>query len=191
MNAANLPLWLTEDVTWPVMWGILAIGIFGFAWFMTQKITPLILSLTCLLLLIGAIVIEHQVETDREYLVNAVYKMADAVRNNDADGVAAFVSDEMPNLKNAIYRDKQRFLVNTCTVMGFRNTDLIPNEKSPTDANVGFSVFGSGSFSSQHLDYTGAIAVDLKFKKLKDKWSITGFSYYPTNAPNRVHTYQE
>jgi hypothetical protein len=190
MEAANLPLWLTEDITWPVLWGILAIGIFAMAWFITQKITPLIFSLVCLLLLIGAVVLEYQVVTDREYLENAVYSMADAVRNNDAEGVAAFVSDELPDLKSTIHREKERFHVNGCSIIGFRESTLRPNDVNATEATIGFSVFGSGSFVSRNLDYSGPLAVDLDFRKIKGQWSIVKFSYYPTNAPNKVRSYQ-
>ena len=189
MNTASLPLWLTEDVTWPVLWGLLAVGIFCFTWFLSQRIAPLVVAFICLLLVVGAIIVEMQVVTDREYLVNAVYTMADSVRNNDADGVAAFISDELPDLKATIHREKEKFQVDSCSIIGFRNTDLFPNEKQATEANIGFSVFGSGSFRSRNASYTGPLSVDLKFKKINGQWSIVEFSYSPTNAPNKVRTY--
>ena len=184
MSATNLPLWLTEDVTWPILWGVLAIGVFGFIWYVTQKTPPLILALVSLLVVVGSLVIELQVETDREKLTNAVYKMADAVRNNDADGVAAFVSDTLPELKRRIHSEKEKFTVTSCSVNGFRKKELLPNEFAATEANIGFSVYGSGAHKAQGFDYSGLLAVDLKFKKINGKWSIVKFSYYPTIAPN-------
>ncbi len=189
MNPANLPLWLTEDVTWPVLWGILVIAIFGVTWFITQRMTPLLIALACGLLLIGAVVIESQVVTDREFLVNSVYQMADAVRKNDADGVASFISDELPVLKDRIHREKKLFHVDSCSVIGFRNVELLPDDRSATAANVAFSVFGSGTYTSRSLPYTGALAVSLKFKKIKGEWSISEFAYAPSNAPDKLRTY--
>lgn len=190
MSPTQLPLWLTEDVTWVVLWGVLAIGIFGFIWFVTHKIQPLILALISLLVVIGAMVVEHQVETDREYVIHAVYKMASAVRNNDADGVAAFVSDTLPALKNRIHNEKEKFSVNSCNIIGFRQKEMLPNEFAANEANIGFSVFGSGFHTTSGLEHTGAVAVDLKFKKIDGQWSIVAFSYYPTNAPDKTFSFQ-
>ena len=190
MNPADLPLWLTEDATWPILWGIFAIGLSGFIWFLTQRVTPLIVSLVCGLLLIGVVVVESQIITDREYLVNAVYEMADAVRNNDAKGVASFVSDDLPDLQQQIYQQKELFAVHSCNVIGFRETELLPDEKSATEANIAFSVFGSGTYTSRGWDHTGALAVNLKFKKINGQWSIYEFAYAPSNAPDKLNTYK-
>ena len=105
-------------------------------------------------------------------------------------GVAAFISDELPDLKNTIRQEKEKFNVTSCSIIGFRKKELLPDEKNPTEANVGFSVYGAGSYISRNLNYTGALAVDLKFKKVSGEWSIVEFSYRPTNSPNISKTYK-
>ena len=86
MSANDLPLWLTEDITWVLLWGILAIGIAGFVWFVSRKTLPLVIAILLTSLVIGAVVVDVQIESDREYLERAVFEMADSVRNNDAEG---------------------------------------------------------------------------------------------------------
>ena len=184
---ANLPLWLTEDITWPVLWGFLVLGILGFIWFVTRQNRFLFATVGVLSLLIGLFVIEQRFVTDKEYLVHAINQMAVAVKSNDAEGIVQFVREDNEKMRNRIFRNLERYNFIACDLIGFNRTYVDPAGKSPRKALMGFSVWGSGALKGHPETFHSVpVVVNIEFEKRGDKWTIEDYGYKPANVPGEI-----
>lgn len=177
----NLPLWVTEDITWPVLWGLLAIGILGVIWFVTKQNRYLLGFLAVGALLITLAVVEHRLVTDKEYIVSAIVKMAEAVRQNDADGIVQFVRDDNEVFKNRIQQNMKRYKFSQCSLVKINRTDVDTAEQDPRKAVIGFAVWASGALRSRpDMFNTANVRVNLEFQKTGDRWTIEAYGYQPS-----------
>ncbi len=188
MSVGDLPLWLTEDMTWPLLWGLLLIGIFGFVWFVTQKFRFLAIALAMVCLLIAVAVVEMKYVTDREYLVESVYEMTEHVRNNNPDGILQFVRDDNTEFAERIRSRMSQYRVEGCQLIGFREVTVDPTDTPRRKAVVAFSVLGSGSM----VGYSDKIqqvpvAVELEFEQIAGKWSIEAYGYRAANSTAEIN----
>lgn len=183
----NLPLWLTEDVTWPLLWGLLSLGAVGFVWFVTKQNRYLLGVLAIGGLLIGALVIEQRLVTDKEYLVSAITTMAEAVRQNDVDTIVQFVRDDNEVFKNRIRQSMKKYKFSHCNLVGFNRTDVDTADKEPREALIGFAVWATGSIVSRPDTFNSAnVRVNLEFRKTGDRWTIEGYGYQPSNDTRKM-----
>lgn len=188
VESTSLPLWIAEDITWVFLWGFLLAGIFGFSWFVSKNNLLLISTLVTLALIVLAIFIEQRVITDREYLQNAVRTMAKSVRNNDADGIVQFIHVDNQKMIDQVRNELSRYRVSTCSLFGFNRKELLPNEKQPSSAHIGFAVFGSGQLTRYSGDtFSANVVVELDFEKKNGVWGIVNYRYRPSNSPNWQH----
>ena len=169
------------------MWGVLLLGITSFAWFVTRQNKLLLATLAIASLMILLVYVEHQLITDKEYLWNAVYLMAECVEENDAEGVIRFVRPDNEVFKDRIRRNMKQYEFKACTVIGFSKTELAPNENSPQTADIGFAVWATGTIAGrpetfQHVN----VAVRLEFKKSNGNWYIEAYGYRPSNSPGEI-----
>lgn len=187
VTETNLPLWITEDITWPLMWGLLLLAIAGFSWFATKDFRMLFATLVIALLMILLVVVEQTITTDREYLIEAVYAMAVSVENNNADGVTQFVRPDNESFKNRIRRNMSQYDFRNCTVIGFSKSDLRPGPTENTIADIGFAVWATGSISGRPETFqTVNVRIQLEFKKTRGNWYIEAYGYQPANTTNDI-----
>ncbi len=188
----KIPLWIAEDVTWAMLWGLLTIGILTVAWFGTQQFRYLIAAGGIGALLIVLLIVEASIVTDKEYLVNAVYEMADHVRNNNADGIVQFVREDNKFFAERIRRNMEEYDFRSCNLIGFSETTVEPEGSNPRTANIGFSVWASGAPAGRlDLLQTAGVAVTLEFQKNDGRWTIEAYGYRPSNSPHRIEMYRE
>ena len=190
--ANDWPLWITEDVTWPVMWGLLLAGILAFVWYITRQSAFFIGAAVTIGLVVFALVVEQKVTTEKEYLTDAIYTMANFVRNNDADGIVQFVRPENQMLIDQIVGTSNQYHFSGCRVIGFSETNIDDKSKSPQMAYIGFAVYASGSFAGRiESTQVGNVAVRLKFKKTNGKWYLEDYGYRPSNVLNEIEMQME
>ncbi len=184
----ELPLWLIEDVTWPVLWGLLAIGVLGTTWFVTRRFAFLVAALICVGLLVLAVVIEKRVVTDKEQLVHTIYVLAGHVQNNNAAGILQHVDDKNVALQSRIRQNMARYDFSTCNVVGFSKVQLNPPDTAPRMADVAFSVWATGSETGRIEGLiSSSVAVRLEFKKIDGQWVINRYGYVaPANAQRKI-----
>lgn len=186
MSESNLPLWITEDITWPVLWLMLLLGALIVTWLVSGQFRFFGGALAIAGLLAALIVIEMNVETDREYLVNTVYEMAGHVENNNVDGILKFVRPENTGLVNRIRANMKRYDFDGCRLIGFNNSQMRVDTEQGT-ALIPFSVLGSGSPASMPgQPMQGAVAVNLEFSKTNGRWTIEGYGYKPSNSTQQI-----
>ncbi len=182
IETSSLPLWITEDITWPILWGILLVAILGFSWFFTRHASCLI-ALAITLTAMGTLIfVEQRTITDREYLVNAVHEMTKAVRANDVEGIIKFVHADNQQLKNRIHGEVHNLRVESCNLIGFNRKDLSLGNPSP-NAQIGFAVWGTGTKGGSH-PFSANVVVELDFEKKGGRWGMIGYRYRPSNSSN-------
>ena len=131
---------------------------------------------------------ELNVVTDKEYVVDAVYQMAEAVRTNDPDGIVQFVADENQVFANRVRREMGLYDFRSCQINGFSVVELGDEDAVPRLARVGFSVWATGNYRGRIDTLNSAIvAVELEFAKIDGNWKIQAYGYRPGNAPGNIN----
>lgn len=183
----NLPLWLTEDITWPILWGLLALGLFFLFWFVTKQNRHLLGVLAVGGFLVTAVIVEQRFVTDKEFLVNAIVTMSDAVRENDAEAIVQFVRDDNEVFKNRIRNNMSKYKFSHCRLIGFNQTDVDQSDSQPQTAEMGFAVWATGAFANRPDSFHSAnVKVKLDFQKSNGRWTIEGYGYQPSNDTGKI-----
>jgi len=184
----SLPLWIVEDCTWPVLWGVLLISLFGFAWLFSRQILALIAAVAVVGLVALTVYLELTVVTDKEYVVEAVYKMAAAVRNNDPQGIVQFVDVENKVFAHRIKQEMDRYDFRNCQVSGFSSIEVGDAGTEPRLARVQFSVWVMANYKDR-LDslQSAMVTVELEFAKKNGSWVVQAYGYKPSNVPGKIN----
>ena len=170
------------------MWGLLLVAVLGTFWFLSRQILLLVASLVVAALVVAAVCLELNVVTDKEYVVDAVYQMAEAVRTNDPDGIVQFVADENQVFANRVRREMGLYDFRSCQINGFSVVELGDEDAVPRLARVGFSVWATGNYRGRIDTLNSAIvAVELEFAKIDGNWKIQAYGYRPGNAPGNIN----
>ena len=184
---SNLPLWIIEDCTWPVMWGLFTVAVLGFIWFLSQRLFFLLAAIVVAGLIVATVLLEMKVVTDKEYVVNAVYQMADAVRNNDPEGIVRFVDVENQVFQNRVRQEMGQYDFRGCQVNGFSLVEVDEADAEPRIARVAFSVWASGTLRGRLETFESAmVAVELEFVKKRGRWFVQAYGYRPANSLREV-----
>lgn len=184
---SNLPLWIIEDCTWPVMWGLLLIALMGFTWFLSRQSLFLVAALAVAGMLIAVVGLEMRVVTDKEYVVDAVYTMAEAVRANDPEGIVQFIDPENTIFEQRVRQEMNRYDFRSCQVNGFSRIDVDEPGHNPRLARVSFSVWATGTIKGRLDTFQSAIvAVELEFAKNNGRWTVQAYGYKPSNVPGNI-----
>lgn len=192
LSPSRLPLWITEDITWSILWGLLAIAILTVIWIGTRQYRFLTLAGVVAALLTLLLIVEATIITDKEYLINAVYEMADHVRNNNADGIVQFVRDDNKVFAERIRRNMAQYDFRSCNLIGFSETTVEPEGSNPRTAKIGFSVWASGAPAGRlDLFQSAGVAVNLEFEKNDGHWTIEAYGYRPSNSPHPIVMFRD
>ncbi|MCH2182906.1 MAG: hypothetical protein MK108_12955 [Mariniblastus sp.] len=159
-----------------IMIGILLISAFLLTWFISRWKLFIGFAALALVAMVGAIVAEQMIVTDREQLRQDVFDLAAAVQSNDVQGVVRFVSPQSPHTIRRVQAEMPDYDFRKCRVIGF-NTIELP-EGSTTRATVDF-VVGFDVDATRTLDYNGSGTrrVTLTFEKQGDSWKITNYQH--------------
>ena len=184
---SNLPLWIVEDCTWPLMWGVLFLALFVFIWLLSRKLLALVAAFVIGGLIIATVFLEMSVVTDKEHVVDAVHAMAESVTNNDPEGIVQFIDPENERFEARVRQEMKRYDFRGCHVNGFSLVEVGEPDSSPRLAHVQFSVWASGSLKSRLDTFQSAIvAVKLEFAKKNDRWYVQGYGYRPGNSLGKI-----
>ena len=188
----KIPLWIAEDVTWSIMWGLLAIAILTVVWMGTRQYRYLLAAGGIAGLLIVLLIVEDRIVTDKEHLINAIYEMADHVRNNNPDGIVEFVRDDNKVFAQRIRQNMDEYDFRSCSLIGFSETTVEPEGSNPRKATIAFSVWASAA-PAERLDLlqTAGVVVKLEFEKNDGRWTIEAYGYRPANSPHRIEMSRE
>jgi hypothetical protein len=130
-------------------------------------------------LLIGWVVIERLVVTDREYLDQAIYFMSDCVQRNDVDGLLEYVSVNSKQTYRRVEKEFPDYQFRSCNIV--RRNDLqIDDTKAPPTARIDFTVFVDLDATIRY-GYNGPAQrnVVLEFEKESDGvWRVVNFEHY-------------
>ncbi|MEZ6093199.1 MAG: hypothetical protein R3C03_03025 [Pirellulaceae bacterium] len=132
-----------------------------------------------LLLMLLLIAYAQVTVTDREAIVNSVYKLADDVRRNDVQGVVDYVSTKRPHTIQRVKSEMPDYIFKTCYVNGIRDV-RVQQQTSPPTAEVDFVVFVDVD-ATKRYDYAGRAlrGITLKFEKeAESDWKIVDYSHY-------------
>ena len=184
---SSLPLWIVEDCTWPMMWGVLLLALFVFIWFLSRQFLALVAAFAVGGLLIATIFLEMSVVTDKEQVIDAVYTMAEAVTNNDPEGIVQFIDPENESFQQRVRLEMKRYEFRSCHVNGISRVEVDGPNSEPRLAKVDFAVWASASYKGRLETLQSVIvAVQLEFVKKNDRWYVQAYGYRPGNALGKI-----
>ena len=189
---STLPLWITEDITWPFLWGLLATGGLAFLWFFTRQLLFMIATLVVATLLVLIVAVELTVVTDKEYILDSINQMAEYVRRNEPEGIVQFVHPENEKFRGYVNQTMARYDFRSCNINGFSGIDIDPESTSPRMADVRFSVWATGNLAGRldTLDQ-GIVAVELEFRNVDGRWYVENCGYRPGNSLGEYRSIRE
>lgn len=182
----QLPDFIAETPFHAIMVGLLAIFVFGTIWLLSKRTLFLVLAIVALLGIVGAVLLERWVVTDREQISAEVDAMAAAVAANSPTSLLLHISDRVPSVKDAARGHFNRWEIESCNLTS-RETPVIDWSQSPPQAEVRFVVFARASQKQGGDGLGGAdlVGVNLQMQKEADgRWRVIGYSLFnPRGGP--------
>jgi hypothetical protein len=171
--------WLLEDSLPVIVMGVILIAALAVGFIKTGSRAPLYGLAFVILLLIGLVLLERMVVTDREQVEDVLFTIAKAVERNDIDEAIRHISPEAPGVQHA---DRELRRVN------FREVDIKPNleievfaDRSPPTAEARFNVVVVGDIGGGPQRYPRY--VEVTFEKQGERWVARDYQHYePTHS---------
>jgi hypothetical protein len=184
-SANQLPDFIAETPFHAIMLGLLAIFVFGTVWLLSKRTAFLVLAVVSLLAMIGAIMLERWVVTDREQISVEVDAMAAAVAANSPTSLLLHISDRYPSIKDAARGHFNRWQIEFCNLTS-REVPAIDWSRSPPQAEVRFVVFARArQKQGDGLGGADIVGVTLQMEKEPDgRWRVISYSLFnPRGGP--------
>lgn len=184
-SANQLPDFIAETPFHAIMLGLLAIFVFGTIWLLSKRTLFLVLAIVALLGMVGAILLERWVVTDREQICTEVDAMAAAVAANSPTSLLLHISDRFPSIKDAARGHFNRWEIEFCNLTS-RAPPVIDWSQSPPRAEVSFVVFARArQKQGDGLGGADLVGVTLQMQKETDgRWRVISYSLFnPRGGP--------
>lgn len=184
-SVSQLPDFIAESPFHAIMLGLLAIFVCGTIWLLSKRTVFLFLAIASAIGIVGAVVLERCLVTDREQIAAEVDAMAEAVRGNSPAALLRHISDRYPSVKDAARGHFSRWQIEACNLTS-RGYPAIDWSQSPPTAEVRFAVFARAhQKQGDGLGGADIVGVNLEMQKESDgRWRVIGYSLFnPRGGP--------
>jgi hypothetical protein len=174
--------WLYEQPLVIVVIGMALLLALGAAWTATGRKELLAAIVVALLLMVGGLVIERVVVTDREAIRETLLQIARDVQSNNIRSVTRHVYSGAPELKKKVEAELPNYRFTECRVTRIHTTD-VNARVVPRSAIVEFNVIASGSFREAGIEISDTSIprwVRLHMMREKDgRWAVQSYEHAP------------
>jgi len=161
-----------------ILGALLALAV-GAGWASTGKRSLLVLLGVVILLMIGGLVAERLVVTDREAIENTLTEIARDVKENDLQALVRHIYSGAPQIKAKAEAELPNYTFKDCRVTKIHSTDVDPTVE-PRSAIVEFNIIAEGSFREGGLEYTDRIPRWVRLHMVQEKdgrWTVQDYKH--------------
>jgi hypothetical protein len=174
--------WLYEQPLIIVVLGVALIFGLGVGWSASGRKELLYALGAALALLIGALVIERMVVTDREAIRATLQQIANDVKSNNRAAVKSHVHSSAPELKAKADAEMPNYQFTDCRITKIHLIE-VDDHAEPRSGVVEFNVIASGSFKQGGIEVADANVprwVKLHLLREKDgRWGVVEYDHAP------------
>ncbi len=177
--------YFSENSFLTILVGISVIGLSATFAVILKRPRLYYLGFSALIIMIGLVIFERAVKTDREVIEDSIFRMADCIRRNDVDGLLEFVSKEHESNYRRIKREMPDYRFQTCQISG-RNSPVIDDTTDPKTAKIDFLVFVNVDATLRYGYVGNALrGVTLTYQKESDGvWRVIDYEHYDPRSGN-------
>ena len=166
--------WFTEDPLPVFILGGIALAVLLILLLKTGRGVVLIAMAATVAIMGLAVLVDALVVTDRERVEEVVYQAAAAAERNDLDGVAAFVSPTVKQIKADLRHWIGQLEIESVSIGGLAVS--VDRTKTPLTATARFWYVGQGKWrhgETVHNRVAGRLKVD--FRQEGNRWLVTDY----------------
>jgi hypothetical protein len=171
--------WLYEQPLIIVVLGVAFILGLGAAWSASGRNELLYSMAGVLLLVIGGLVVERMVVTDREAIRATLQQIARDVQSNNHRAVTRHVYSGAPELKHKAEAELPNYHFTECRISKVNELNVDPSAE-PRSAIVEFNVIVSGTFRHSGFEGTGTYPRWVQLHMLREKdgrWTVESYKH--------------
>jgi hypothetical protein len=170
--------WFLES-PWPALLiGGLATAILASGWLHTGRQALLYLMLVCILLTVGAVVLERAIVTDREQVDATLHEIARLVEKNDVPAVLRHAYSGSPAVRAQAAAELPRYKFQTVTIARNLEIKMFPKHLPPK-ATAEFNVIvRAGLADGSWGDQSGVRFVEVTlFQEPTGEWRVASYEH--------------
>lgn len=177
--AGQWPDFIAETPFHSIMIGLIATFAFGLLWITSKRSIFAGLAACSLFLMVGAIVVERVIVTDKEKVSEMLDQLADAVRTNNEAELLSKISDRAPEVEESARSHLNHWEIDYCSIT-WKEDAAIDASASPPETNVRFSAFIRAHENGEGgLEGGDVVGVKLRLQKEADgEWRVVDYSLY-------------
>ena len=156
--------------------GLLTAMLIG-GWVQTARLWPLLAALGVIAVTVGLVVLEQQVETEREKVTTTLREMVQVVEQNDLEGLLQHIHPEAEDIRQKARREFPNYHFGAISIRP--NLEVTIMDGSPATARATFNVVADGSLAGLGLEESSVRRyVEVDFKQYGDHWKIIGYDHF-------------